>query len=176
MHPRSAHSWPDNRLPSVAHQSAQQHLDRARALHCLSEGPDRVRIWHRIRQSNRMNDSRSLIRYSQRSSDCVFMARSNRTFNISTWSNAGRPPFIPFDGGTTYSRSKRNISKSTNSVSSSARAHHLRPTALASVRRRQTTPAAGPRESLPTSGQRRIKSMPVRLQVFGGVQLGEDGT
>jgi transposase len=68
------------------------------------------------RPTNRMNDSRSFIRYSQRSSDNVCIACSNSTLNISTWSNAGRPPFDPSARGTARSRSGRNTSKSTSSL------------------------------------------------------------
>jgi hypothetical protein len=48
------------------------------------------------------------------------MACSNSTLNISTWSNAGRPPFDPSARGTARSRSGRNSSKSTRSVSRSS--------------------------------------------------------
>ena len=66
-----------------------------------------------------MNDSRSLIRYSVRSSDRLWLACRIRTLNISTWSNGGRPPFERSDRGTARSRSARNTSKSTTAFSRS---------------------------------------------------------
>ena len=56
------------------------------------------------------------MRYSQRSSDSPCIACSSRILNISTWSKAGRPPFVPSARGTACSSSARNIVKSTSTA------------------------------------------------------------
>src|SRR3954469_23983440 len=55
----------------------------------------------------RMNESRSLIRNSVRSSDSEWLACRIRIFHMNTWSNAGRPPFEPSERGTARARSGR---------------------------------------------------------------------
>ena len=66
-----------------------------------------------------MNESRSLIRNSVRSSDSEWLACRIRIFHMNTWSNAGRPPFEPSERGTARARSGRNASKSTIAFSRS---------------------------------------------------------
>ena len=58
----------------------------------------------------RMNDSRSLIRNSARSSERLFWAWITRILNIITGSNGGRPPFEPSPYLRAVSSSGRNIS------------------------------------------------------------------
>src|SRR5215217_6451976 len=60
-----------------------------------------------------MNESRSLIRNSARSSDRLWLACRISTRNISTWSKGGRPPRERSARGTALSRSGRKSSKST---------------------------------------------------------------
>ena len=68
----------------------------------------------------RMNESRSLIRNSARSSDRLWLACRISTRNISTWSKGGRPPRERSARGTALSRSGRKSSKSTKPFSRSS--------------------------------------------------------
>src|SRR5687768_8624517 len=67
-----------------------------------------------------MNESRSLIRNSVRSSDRLWLACTISTLNISTWSKGGRPPRERSARGTALSRSGRKSSKSTKPFSRSS--------------------------------------------------------
>ena len=54
---------------------------------CLTEIPDRVRVWHAIGEhqpmkAHELNDNRSLIRYSVRSSGSEWLACKIKTLNI----------------------------------------------------------------------------------------------
>ena len=97
---RSARAWRCS--PSAAQrrvEAREQRLDRARlgrasrgtARSCARPEPDRPSP----RPRNRMNDRRSLIRNSARSSDRLLAAWMTRTLNIITGSNGGRPPCEP---------------------------------------------------------------------------------
>ena len=68
----------------------------------------------------RMNESRSLIRNSARSSERLFCAWMTRILNIITGSNGGRPPFAPSPYPSAVSSSGRNISKSTTAANASS--------------------------------------------------------
>jgi hypothetical protein len=106
--------------PQRGSEACKQRIHRPRPLESLAKGPGRVGIGHRRsaspRPRKRMKDSRSLIRYSQRSSDNPCMAASSRTLNISTWPKAGRPPLLPSDRAIAYSNLGRNRAKSTRAA------------------------------------------------------------
>jgi len=95
---------------SLARVSASRKVQIVLASGTVSESP---------KPRKRMNDSRSRIRYSVRSSDRLWLACSTSVLNISTWSKGGRPPFARSERGTARSRSARNNSKSTTAFSRS---------------------------------------------------------
>ena len=63
-----------------------------------------------------MNDRRSLIRNSVRSSERLLAAWITRTLNINTEWNGGRPPCEPSEYANASNKSGRKISKSTAAV------------------------------------------------------------
>jgi hypothetical protein len=60
-----------------------------------------------------VNESRSLIRNSVRSSESEWLAWSTSILNMNTWSKGGRPPFMRSERGTARARSGRKSSKPT---------------------------------------------------------------
>src|SRR4051794_16313728 len=115
----------------------------------------------------RMNESRSLIRNSVRSSDSEWLACRIRIFHMNTWSNAGRPPFEPSERGTARARSGRNASKSTIAFSESIALRGEFLQALINIEEAHLT-SHRPTPDSPTSRESQRNK---NNQVLGGVQL-----
>src|ERR1700756_5530754 len=117
-----------------------------------------------------MNDKRSLIRYSQRSSERACMVCRISTLSMNTQSYGSRPPFDRSARGTAASRSERKISKLTKLLMRS------RSSPLADNSRKRSsmskTPAIRPAmPALPFEDHGLNQASTDSAIVFGGVQL-----
>src|ERR1700756_2220915 len=116
-----------------------------------------------------MNDKRSLIRYSQRSSERACMVCRISTLSMNTQSYGSRPPFDRSARGTAASRSERKISKLTKLLMRS------RSSPLADNSRKRSSmsknPAIRPAMSaLPFEDHGLNQASTDSAIVFGGVQ------
>src|SRR4051794_34971881 len=118
----------------------------------------------------RMNESRSLIRNSVRSSDSEWLACRVRIFHMNTWPNAGRPPFEPSDlsaGPPAQDRAGTPRNLQSRSAAREHRPSRRAPSGLINIEEAHLT-SHRPTPDSPTSRESQRNE---NNQVLGGVQL-----